>query len=47
VVAELDAARDACLRTVLVDRLQDYPQPRTGEEANGHVRVDSFDAITP
>ncbi|MBJ6980958.1 MULTISPECIES: acireductone synthase [unclassified Luteimonas] len=47
VVAELDAARDAGLRTVLVDRLQDYPQPRTGDAANGHARVDSFDAITP
>lgn len=47
VVAELDAARDAGLRTVLVDRLEDYPQPRTGDACNGHLRVESFDAITP
>jgi enolase-phosphatase E1 len=47
VVAELDAAREAGLRTVLVDRLEDYPQPRIGDACNGHVRVESFDAITP
>ena len=47
VVAELDAAREAGLRTVLVDRLEDYPQPRTGDACNGHLRVESFDAITP
>lgn len=47
VVAELDAARDAGLRTVLVDRLQDYPQPRTGDACNGHLRVERFDAIRP
>ncbi|WP_133000936.1 acireductone synthase [Luteimonas arsenica] len=47
VVAELDAAREAGLRTVLVDRLEDYPQPRGDEESNGHPRVESFDAITP
>ncbi|GGK02767.1 acireductone synthase [Luteimonas terricola] len=47
VVAELDAAREAGLRTVLVDRLEDYPQPRTGNACNGHLRVESFDAITP
>ncbi|MGY1531277.1 acireductone synthase [Luteimonas sp. A649] len=47
VVAELDAARDAGLRTVLVDRLQDYPQPRTGDACNGHARVESFGQITP
>ena len=47
VVAELDAARDAGLRTVLVDRLEDYPQPRGADECNGHPRVESFDAITP
>ena len=44
VIEELDAARDAGLRTVLVDRLSDYPQPRT--DAGGHARVDSFAAIT-
>ena len=26
----------------LIDRLDDYPQPREGEAAHGHVRVASF-----
>ena len=47
VVAELDAARDAGLRTVLVDRREDYPQPRDAAAANGHPRVASFDAVDP
>ena len=47
VVAELDAAREAGLRTVLVDRIEDYPQPRGLEDCNGHPRVESFDAVTP
>jgi enolase-phosphatase E1 len=47
VVAELDAAREAGLATTLVDRLEDYPQPRLGDAAHGHVRVTGFDAITP
>jgi enolase-phosphatase E1 len=42
VVEELDAARDAGLRTVLVDRRQDYPQPREGEAAHGHSRITGF-----
>lgn len=42
VVAELDAARKAGLRTVLLDRREDYPQPRTGDAANGHARAESF-----
>ena len=42
VVEELDAAREAGLATVLVDRRDDYPQPRTGEATHGHVRVESF-----
>jgi len=42
VVAELDAAREAGLGTVLVDRDTDYPQPRTGEAAGGHPRVTGF-----
>ena len=42
IVAELDAAREAGLRTVLVDRLQDYPQPRTGDATHGHARAESF-----
>jgi enolase-phosphatase E1 len=47
VVAELDAAREAGLRTVLVDRLQDYPHARDADACNGHPRVESFDAIDP
>ncbi len=46
VVEELDAARDAGLRTVLVDRREDYPEARTAQ-ANGHTRVERFDAIRP
>ncbi|HEX6314876.1 MAG TPA: acireductone synthase [Gemmatimonadaceae bacterium] len=45
VVEELDAAREAGLATVLVDRSEDYPQPRTGEAAHGHARVESFAEI--
>jgi enolase-phosphatase E1 len=45
VVEELDAARDAGLRTVLVDRLQDYPRPRTGDATHGHPRADTFDQV--
>jgi enolase-phosphatase E1 len=47
VVAELDAAREAGIRTVLVDRIEDYPQPRDTAAANGHPRVERFDAIRP
>lgn len=42
VVEELDAARDAGLGTVLIDRLDDYPEPRSGAAANGHPRAISF-----
>ncbi|VXB35020.1 Enolase-phosphatase E1 [Luteimonas sp. 9C] len=45
VVEELDAAREAGLRTVLVDRLDDYPQPRDATAAKGHTRVTAFDQI--
>jgi enolase-phosphatase E1 len=45
VVEELDAAREAGLRTVLIDRREDYPQPRTGEATNGHERVDDFSGV--
>ncbi|MBB1060535.1 acireductone synthase [Marilutibacter spongiae] len=45
VVAELDAAREAGLDTVLVDRLEDYPDPRTGEATHGHARIEGFDAL--
>lgn len=47
VVEELDAAREAGLSTCLVDRPEDYPEPRTGEATHGHRRVVSFDEITP
>jgi enolase-phosphatase E1 len=47
VVAELDAAREAGMRTVLLDRRADYPEARTGAAANGHERVESFGEITP
>lgn len=42
VVEELDAAREAGMQTVLVDRREDYPQPRVGEACHGHRRVESF-----
>lgn len=45
VVPELDAAREAGLRTVLLDRREDYPQPRDAAAANGHPRVESFEAV--
>lgn len=47
VVEELDAARTAGMATVLVDRREDYPEPREGEAANGHRRVESFADIDP
>ena len=45
VVAELDAAHDAGMYTTLLDRRDDYPQPRIGEAAHGHPRVESFAQI--
>src|SRR5688572_16584782 len=42
VVEELDAAREAGMSTVLIDRREDYAQPRTGEASHGHARVESF-----
>ena len=45
VVEELDAAREAGLQTVLLDRPNDYPQPRTGDATHGHTRVESFEQI--
>ena len=47
VVAELDAARDAGMDTVLIDRLQDYPEPRGEDAANGHRRRESFEGVDP
>jgi enolase-phosphatase E1 len=45
VVEELDAAREAGLSTVLVDRREDYPTARKGEATHAHRRVSSFAAI--
>ncbi len=45
VVEELDAARLAGMRTVLLDRVQDYAKPREGQEARGHPRATSFAGI--
>ena len=45
IVEELDAAREAGLDTVLLDRREDYPTPREGEAANGHTRVTDFTQI--
>jgi len=46
VVEELDAAREAGLQTRLLDRLDDYPLPRSGEATHGHDRVENFRQIT-
>lgn len=45
IVEELDAAREAGLQTVLLDRLADYLMPRTGEATHGHTRVENFEQI--
>ena len=47
VIEELDAARDAGMDTMLVDRREDYPLPRLGESTHGHRRVETFAAIEP
>ena len=47
VVAELDAARQAGMQTVLLDRLADYPLPRDEVDANGHQRAETFNTIDP
>ena len=47
VVAELDAARQAGMQTVLLDRLADYPLPRDDVDANGHQRAETFNTIDP
>lgn len=46
-VAELDAARDAGLATVRLDRHADQSASRTVAAAHGHVRVESFGQILP
>ena len=45
VVEELDAAREAGMRTVLLDRREDYPQQRDEQACNGHPRVESFGRV--
>lgn len=45
VVEELDAATRAGMRTSLLDRVQDYPTPRTLHEIGKHPRVQDFDEI--
>ena len=47
VVEELDAAREAGMATVMLDRREDYPEPRTGDATHGHARVLSFADIDP
>ncbi len=47
VVEELDAAREAGMRTVLLDRRQDYPQPRLGDATHGHPRAEDFSQVLP
>ncbi len=42
IVEELDAAREAGMDTALLDRLNDYPEPRLDEATHGHQRVESF-----
>ena len=37
----------AGMRTALLDRREDYPEPRLGEATHGHARVEGFDAIEP
>jgi enolase-phosphatase E1 len=45
VVEELDAAREAGMQTVLIDRREDYPSPREGDVANGHHRAIDFSDV--
>lgn len=47
VVEELDAAREAGMDTVLLDRREDYPEPRLDDATHSHARVERFDQITP
>jgi enolase-phosphatase E1 len=47
VVEELDAARDARIETVLLDRREDYAAPRLADATHGHRRVESFADILP
>jgi enolase-phosphatase E1 len=46
VVEELDAARLAGMQTMLLDRPEDYPNPREGAASRGHPRAVSFADIS-
>ena len=45
-IEELDAARNAGMRTLLVDRREDYPNPRRGNALRGHGRVASLTEVS-
>ena len=45
VLAELDAAQQAGMHTVLVDRREDYPQARMLPTDAAHLRVESFEHL--
>ncbi|AXI83730.1 acireductone synthase [Xylella taiwanensis] len=42
VIAELDAAAYAGMKTVLIDRREDYPTPRNAKDAGRHMHLESF-----
>ncbi|MGH8504128.1 MAG: acireductone synthase [Gammaproteobacteria bacterium] len=46
VAEEFDAAREASMRTMLIDRRDDYPRARCGDEIHGHARSESFAGIS-
>lgn len=46
IVEELDAAREASMRTVLIDRRDDYPRLRLQADAHGHASAASFARIS-
>lgn len=45
VIEELDAAARAGMRTTLLDRIQDYPTPRSPDQIGKHPRALDFDGI--
>ncbi|HHW4679170.1 MAG TPA: acireductone synthase [Xylella sp.] len=42
VIEELDAAAHAGMKTVLIDRREDYPTPRHAKDAGDHLHLQSF-----
>jgi enolase-phosphatase E1 len=47
IVEELNAAREAGMQTALLDRIEDYAEPRlTPKQRNNHTRVTSFTEIS-